>query len=121
VCLRRAASSRLASGDPGTRTAVLKVLLGIGDPAGVIKRYIRFSAALPGFVRDRSLESPARVRRGARRSGHRASAGFRSRIRSGAVAVAAGFDDIRIVPATIQLLRDPDWWIRISAPTRSDA
>ncbi|MGH9422734.1 MAG: hypothetical protein ACRD3J_22365, partial [Thermoanaerobaculia bacterium] len=30
----------LASGNAATRSAVLKILLGIGDPAGVIKRYI---------------------------------------------------------------------------------
>jgi len=47
----------LASGDAQTRTAVLKILLGIGDPAGVIKRYIRFSSTLAGFVRDRALDS----------------------------------------------------------------
>src|ERR1019366_7084157 len=47
----------LASGDAATRTSILKILLGIGDPAGVIKRYIRFSSSLAGFVRDRTLES----------------------------------------------------------------
>ncbi|MEA2336290.1 MAG: twitching motility protein PilT, partial [Thermoanaerobaculia bacterium] len=36
-------------------------------------------------------------------------------IRSGAIAVAAGFEDVRIVPSAIELLRDPDWWIRLSA------
>jgi twitching motility protein PilT len=29
--------------------------------------------------------------------------------------VASTFDDPRIVPATITLLKDPDWWIRIAA------
>src|SRR5258708_7467505 len=31
------------------------------------------------------------------------------------MAVAGVFEDVRIVPATIELLRDADWWIRISA------
>ncbi len=105
----------LASGDAQTRTAVLKILLGIGDPAGVIKRYIRFSSTLAGFVRDRALDSLREF----------GSALIEPVIellhdpdpdtRSGAMAVAGGFDDVRIVPATIPLLRDPDWWIRISA------
>ena len=105
----------LASGDAGTRTAVLKILLGIGDPAGVIKRYIRFSASLAGFVRDRALESlrefgPALVDPVVELL-HDPDPD----IRSGAIAVAGAFEDVRIVPATIELLRDEDWWIRISA------
>ncbi|MEA2163048.1 MAG: twitching motility protein PilT [Thermoanaerobaculia bacterium] len=105
----------LASGDAGTRTAVLKVLLGIGDHAGVIKRYIRFSNTLAGFVRDRALESlrdfgPALVE-----PVIELLSDPDPDTRSGAMAVASVFDDVRIVPMTIQLLRDDDWWIRISA------
>jgi twitching motility protein PilT len=105
----------LASGDAGTRTAVLKILLGIGDSAGVIKRYIRFSATLAGFVRDRSLESLREFGAALVDPVVELLQDPDDDIRSGAIAVAAGFDDVRIVPATIQLLRDPDWWIRISA------
>jgi twitching motility protein PilT len=105
----------LASGDAATRTAVLKVLLGIGDPAGVIKRYIRFSSSLAGFVRDRALESlrdfgPALVEPVIELLNDPDPD-----TRSGAMAVAGVFDDVRIVPATIHLLRDDDWWIRVSA------
>ena len=105
----------LASGDAGTRTAVLKVLLGIGDHAGVIKRYIRFSNTLAGFVRDRALESlrdfgPALVE-----PVIELLSDSDPDTRSGAMAVASVFDDVRIVPMTVQLLRDNDWWIRISA------
>ena len=105
----------LASGDAATRTSVLKILLGIGDPAGVIKRYIRFSATLPGFVRDRSLESLREFGAALVDPVIELLQDPDPDIRSGAIAVAAGFDDVRIVPATIQLLRDADWWIRISA------
>jgi twitching motility protein PilT len=105
----------LASGEAATRTAVLKVLLGIGDPAGVIKRYIRFSSSLAGFVRDRALESlrdfgPALVEPVIELLNDPDPD-----TRSGAMAVAGVFDDVRIVPATIHLLRDDDWWIRVSA------
>ncbi|MEA2238462.1 MAG: twitching motility protein PilT [Thermoanaerobaculia bacterium] len=105
----------LASGDAATRSAVLKVLLGIGDPAGVIKRYIRFSSSLAGFVRDRALESlrdfgPALVEPVIELLNDPDPD-----TRSGAMAVAGVFDDVRIVPATIHLLKDDDWWIRVSA------
>ena len=105
----------LASGDPGTRTSVLKVLLGIGDPAGVIKRYIRFSATLAGFVRDRALESLREFGAALVEPVIQLLHDPDPDIRSGAIAVAAGFEDVRIVPATVELLRDPDWWIRICA------
>src|SRR5207237_899983 len=47
----------IASGDAGTRSAVMKILIGMGNPAAVIKRYVYYSKTLAGFVRDRALES----------------------------------------------------------------
>jgi twitching motility protein PilT len=105
----------LASGDAATRTAVLKILLGVGDPAGVIKRYIRFSGTLAGFVRDRALDSLREFGAALVEPVIELLHDPDPDTRSGAMAVAGGFDDVRIVPATIQLLRDPDWWVRISA------
>src|SRR5689334_617408 len=105
----------IASGDAGTRNAVLKILMAIGDPAGILRRYIEFAKSLAGFVRERALESL------------RAFAGELVEpvigllqdsdpdVRNGAINVASVFDDKRIVPATITLLKDPDWWLRISA------
>jgi twitching motility protein PilT len=105
----------VASGDAGTRTAVLKILLAIGDPAGVIRRYIGFAKSLAGFVRDRALDS-------LRAFGDQLVEPVIELLqdpdadtRAGAVAVATAFDDNRIVPATIGLLKDADWWLRISA------
>ena len=40
-------------------------------------------------------------------------------IRGAAIAVAGTFDDPRVVPATITLLSDPDWWVRVAAAVRS--
>jgi twitching motility protein PilT len=105
----------LASGDAATRTSVLKVLLGIGDHAGVIKRYIRFSSTLAGFVRDRALDSLRDFGAALVEPVIELLSDPDPDTRSGAIAVASVFDDVRIVPATIQLLRDDDWWIRISA------
>jgi twitching motility protein PilT len=105
----------VASGDAGTRTAVMKILMAIGDPAEIIKRYVRFSKTLAGFVRDRALES-------IRAFGDQLIDPVidllgdpDEDVRAAAIGVAAVFDDARIVPATITLLKDPDWWIRIAA------
>ena len=105
----------LASGEASTRSAVLKILLGIGDKAGVIKRYIRFSSTLAGFVRERALESLRDFGAALVEPVIELLHDPDDDTRSGAMAVAAVFDDVRIVPATIELLNDPDWWIRIAA------
>lgn len=105
----------VASGDAATRTAVLKILLGMQDQNEVVKRYIRFTKTLAGFVRDRALESLRmfgdRILEPAIELLHDPD----DELRSAAIAVATAFDDPRIVPATIALLKDPDWWIRIAA------
>jgi twitching motility protein PilT len=105
----------VASGEAGTRNAVLKILMATGDPAGILRRYIALANSLAGFVRERALESL------------RAFAGQLvgpviallqdgdPEVRAGAINVAAVFDDARIVPAAVALLNDPDWWLRISA------
>ena len=38
----------VASGDAGTRTTVVKILMGMGDPGPVIRRYLEFSKTLAG-------------------------------------------------------------------------
>jgi twitching motility protein PilT len=105
----------VASGDASTRTAVLKILLGMQDTGEIVKRYIRFSKTLAGFVRDRALESLRvfgdKILEPAIELLHDPD----DELRSAAIAVATSFDDPRIVPATIALLKDPDWWIRIAA------
>ena len=45
----------IASGEPATRSAVLKILLGMSDRREVVKRYINFSRTLAGWARDRAL------------------------------------------------------------------
>lgn len=105
----------LASGDAGTRTAVIKILLGLGDPGLVVKRYLQFSKTLPGFVRDRALEM-LRVFGDQLVEPVIALLGDADpEVRSSAITVATAFDDPRVVPPTIELLKDSDWWIRISA------
>jgi twitching motility protein PilT len=105
----------VSSGEAATRSAVIRILLAMKDPGAAIKRYIRFTTSLTGFVRDRALES-------ARAFGDRLVeptiellADPNEELRAAAVAVAHVFEDPRLVPATITLLNGSDWWIRIAA------
>jgi twitching motility protein PilT len=105
----------IASGDAATRTAVMKILIGAGDPAAVIKRYVYFSKSLAGFVRDRALESMRAFGDALMEPAIALLSDPDPDVRAAAIAVATSFDDPRIVPATIELLKDSDWWIRIAA------
>ena len=105
----------VASGDASTRTAVMKILLGMQDPAAVVKRYIRFTKTLAGFVRDRALESVRAFGNQVIEPAIELLTDPDESVRAAAIAVASGFEDPRVVPATIGLLKDPDWWIRIAA------
>src|SRR4051812_46239571 len=105
----------VASGSAGTRTVVLKILVSLGNPHEVIKRYVNFTRTLPGFVRSRAIDSlrefgselvePMIVLLG----------DADDETRAAAIGIASVFNDARIVPSTIPLLKDPDWWIRIAA------
>ncbi|HEX8255099.1 MAG TPA: PilT/PilU family type 4a pilus ATPase, partial [Thermoanaerobaculia bacterium] len=81
----------------------------------VIKRYIRFTATLAGFARDRALESTRAFGDQVIEPTIELLADPDEELRAAAVAVAHAFEDPRLVPATITLLKDPDWWIRIAA------
>lgn len=105
----------VASGDPATRTAVLKILLTVGDQAALVKRFIIFSKSLAGFVRDRALDSLRAFGDALIEPAIELLHNEDPDVRGAAIAVAATFDDPRVVPATIDLLKDEDWWIRIAA------
>lgn len=105
----------VASGDAATRTAVLKILLAMQNPTAVVKRYIRFTTSLAGFVRDRALESLRVFGSQLVEPVIELLGDAEDELRAAALAVATTFEDPRLVPATITLLKDPDWWLRIAA------
>ncbi len=105
----------MASGEAATRSAVLKILLGMDDRAQVVRRYIVFSKTLAGWARDRALESMKAFGSDLLEPTIALLSDPDEEVRASAMLVAQSFEDPRIVPATIGLLKDPDWWIRITA------
>ena len=105
----------VAAGHAGTRTAVLKILVGIGDHHEVIKRYVNFTRTLPGFVRARAINSLRDFGDELIEPMIELLADADDETRAAAIGIASVFDDARIVPSTIPLLKDADWWIRIAA------
>ena len=105
----------IASGDLGTRSAVMKILIGLQQPKAVIRKYFQFAKTLAPFIRDRVLDSLRAFGDDLKEPVIELLADPDEQIRGVAVGVASTFDDPRVVPATITLLRDSDWWIRIAA------
>lgn len=105
----------VASGDASTRTAVTKILLGMQNSSEIVKRYVRFTKTLAGFVRDRALDSIRAFGNQVIEPTIELLYDPDEELRAAAIAVASAFEDPRLVPATITLLKDPDWWIRIAA------
>ncbi|MGZ5473977.1 MAG: PilT/PilU family type 4a pilus ATPase [Thermoanaerobaculia bacterium] len=105
----------IASGEAATRTAVMKILLGMRDRADVVRRYVRYTQRLAGFVRDRAIDSIHAFGDDVLIATIELLGDPDEDLRAAAIAVAGTFEDPRIVPAAITLLKDPDWWIRISA------
>jgi twitching motility protein PilT len=105
----------MAAGEAGTRSVVLKILLGIPDRRAVVRRYIVFSRTLAGWARDRALDSMKAFGPDLVEPTIELLSDPDQEVRASAMLVAQSFEDPRIVPATVGLLEDPDWWIRISA------
>ena len=105
----------MAAGEAGTRSVVLKILLGMPDRREVVRRYIVFSKTLAGWARDRALESMRAFGNDLLEPTIELLSDPDQEVRASAMLVAQSFEDPRIVPATIGLLKDPDWWIRITA------
>jgi twitching motility protein PilT len=105
----------MAAGDAGTRSVVLKILLGMPDRRDVVRRYIVFSKTLAGWARDRALESMRAFGADLLEPTVELLSDPDEEVRASAMLVAQSFEDPRVVPATIGLLKDPDWWIRITA------
>ena len=105
----------MAEGEAGTRSVVLKILLGMPDRRAVVRRYIVFSRTLAGWARDRALESMRAFEGDLIEPTIELLSDPDQEVRGAAMLVAQSFEDPRIVPATIGLLKDPDWWIRITA------
>jgi len=105
----------IASGEAGTRSAILKILVGMPNRSALVKRYITFSKTLVPFARDRALESMRAFGDDLLEPTLELINDADPELRAAVMTVAGSFDDPRIVPATIALLRDHDWWIRVTA------
>jgi twitching motility protein PilT len=105
----------MASGEAGTRSAVIKILLSMDNRHELVKHYLKFSKTLAGWARDRALDSMKEFGQDLIEPTVELLSDPDDEVRALALVVAGSFDDPRIIPATIGLLKDPDWWLRVTA------
>jgi HEAT repeat protein len=91
----------MASGEAGTRSAVIKVLLSMDDRHELVKRYLKFSKTLAGWARDRALDSMKEFGHDLIEPTIELLSDPDEEVRALALVVAGSFDDPRIIPATI--------------------
>ncbi len=107
--------SLLADGRNQVRTAVVETLSHCPQPRRVIRRYLSFIKDLPGWVRERALDS-------LKSFGDRLVdpivelMGDPDReIKLLALGIGGTFEDERCVQPIVGMLQDEDWWTRITA------
>ncbi len=105
----------MASGEAGTRSAVIKIFLSLGNRHDLVKQYLKFSKGLAGWARDRALDSMKEFGSDLIEPTIELLSDPDDEVRAMALVVAGSFDDPRIIPATISLLKDDDWWLRVTA------
>jgi twitching motility protein PilT len=105
----------MASGEASNRSAVLKILLGMEDRHNLVKKYLKYSKSLAGWARDRALDSMSEFGDDLVEPAIELLSDPDEDVRALALVVAGSFDDPRIIPATVGLLKDPDWWLRVTA------
>ncbi|MCJ7755141.1 MAG: PilT/PilU family type 4a pilus ATPase [Thermoanaerobaculales bacterium] len=105
----------MASGEAGTRSAVIKIFLSLENRHDLVKNYLKFSKGLAGWARDRALDSMKEFGNDLIEPTIELLSDPDDEVRTMALVVAGSFDDPRIIPATISLLKDDDWWLRVTA------
>lgn len=115
VELRRRMIEMLASGEEATRHTCVEIILESGAEDLVITEVLMYSRGLVGWLRTRILET-------LRGFGERV---FRpacvllghpdAEVRTAALVLTENFNDARLVDPLCGMLKDQDWWLRITA------
>lgn len=105
----------LAAGEEGTRHACVEIVLATGPHDEVLTQILMFCRNLVGWLRTRILETL----RGFGEIIFRPACALLSHpdpeVRTAALVLAENFSDPRLVTPVTEMLKDPDWWLRITA------
>ena len=113
--LRRRMIELLASGEEATRHACVEIVLSTGDREEVLTEILLFCRHLVGWLRTRILETLRSFGEMVFKAACALLAHVDPEIRTAALVLAENFHDVRLVEPLSEMLKDPDWWLRISA------
>lgn len=105
----------LSEGDDGIRRQTIQILLKTGDPESVIIEILEFLNELLGWLRTRIIETLQTFGDAVLRPAVSLLRHDNEDIRAAALQLAESFHDPRLVGPLCRLLKDEDWWLKVTA------
>ncbi len=105
----------LSEGEDSTRRGCVEILLASGNREEAMQEVLRFCKGLVGWLRARVLETLLTFGDDVLRPAVKLLDHPDEDVRTAALVLAENFNDPRIVGPVSRLLKDEDWWLRISA------
>lgn len=114
--LREVLLDSLSRGNQNTRRIAVEVLLESGDAKAVTLAVLRRCEGLAGWLRRQILEALASGGEPVLAAAVALMQHEDPEVRTGAIMMLAdGFEDRRLLEPFCRLLKDPDWWLRVTA------
>jgi len=113
--MRKHLLSLLGGGEDATRRACVELLLLTGRPKEVLTEILIFARELVGWLRNRILETLQTFGDEVLHPALELLDHEDDQIRTGALVLAEGFNDQRLIEPLCKLIKDEDWWLQIIA------
>jgi hypothetical protein len=115
IRMRTQLLSMLGGGEDATRRACVELLLLTGKPIEVLTEILTFARELVGWLRNRILETLQTFGDEVLYPALELLDHKDDQIRTGALVLAEGFKDPRLINPLCKLINDDDWWLQIIA------
>ncbi len=105
----------LGEGEDATRRMAVDLLMKTGNPTEVLLEILLFARHLVGWLRDRILETLRSMGDEVMAHAVELLEHEDEDVRTAALVMVQYYEDPRVVGPVCKLLKDPDWWLRITA------
>lgn len=113
--MRKRMLDTLGVGEDATRHSCVQILLMTGPTSEVLIDILHWSRELVGWLRTRILETLRTFGDDVFRPALELLGHDEPEVRTAALILAENFNDARLVGPLTAMLKDPDWWLRITA------
>ncbi len=115
VAMRAKMIELLASGEDAARHACVEIVLATGRAEDVLVDILMFSRNHVGWLRDRILETLRTFGDVVFKPAVALLVHPDAEVRTAALVLAENFEDVRLLTPLCGMLKDEDWWLRITA------